>query len=493
MIEERVVKGIPWTLATFAVGKGLAAITVVILARFLSPNSFGLFALATLIVGAAGLFNDFGVGGALIVRHSLDERTLRAALAIMLLAGSSLALALILLAPVAGMVFDTRGLTDILRVLPISLALASPGRFYEYVLQRRLAFRRRLIALTGQAVVFAGVSIIAAAGVGAGVWSLVAGQLAGVTTMSVLMMSLAPAVVVPSLDRGSVRDLLHAGRGFFSQRLLAFTELNVDYLAIGKLLGSIQLGYYSLAYRIAELPYSGITEPVAAATFPGFASMRHRGENLTPAFLAGLQLVALVACPLGAWLSAFARPFVHALLGSKWAPAISTLEVLGIWAAAGQIEGTLGWFYNSAGAAGVNAAISALTLPALAAGVVLAADLGSISSVGWVILAYALVVLVIRAIVADRRLGVAVRRQWSSVRSVVMACGLSWVACRLTADGLESSSTAVVALFVSAVAGFVVYVGALALIEPAVLSRAVRQLKIMVRRSPRLEPLPPSV
>ena len=39
-----------------------------------------------------------------------------------------------------------------------------------------------------------------------------------------------------------------------------------------------QLAYYSMAFRLSELPSFAIAEPVARVTFPGFARMRHAGK-----------------------------------------------------------------------------------------------------------------------------------------------------------------------------------------------------------------------
>ena len=167
-------------------------------------------------------------------------------------------------------------------------------------------------------------------------------------------------------------------------------------MSVGGFLGSAQLGYYSMAFRVAELPYWAITEPVAKVTFPGFARMRHRGESVTASFLSVLRLVALVACPTGVLLSATAEPFTVTVFGSDWLPMIGVLSILGVWGTLNHIEASIGWLMNSVGRAGLNAGTSAATLPAFLLGVILAAMLGDIEIVAWVLLAHVAVSLLIR-------------------------------------------------------------------------------------------------
>ena len=64
-------------------------------------------------------------------------------------------------------------------------------------------------------------------------------------------------------------------------------------------------------------------------TFPGFARALSKGDDIRPAFLSVLRLVALVTCPIGILLSAAAEPFTLAVFGERWEPMIGPLAVLG--------------------------------------------------------------------------------------------------------------------------------------------------------------------
>ena len=301
---------------------------------------------------------------------------------------------------------------------------------------------------------------------GAGVWALVAAQIAGTLVFALTLIVASPYRIRPTFERGTAVTAIREGRGFLAQSGLSFIELNADSMSVGGFLGSAQLGYYSMAFRVAELPYWAITEPVAKVTFPGFARMRHRGESVTASFLSVLRLVALVACPTGVLLSATAEPFTVTVFGSDWLPMIGVLSILGIWGTLNHIEASIGWLMNSVGRAGLNAGTSAATLPAFLLGVILAAMLGDIEIVAWVLLAHVAVSLLIRMVAAAARwLEVPVREQWRAVAAVLLGCAVAWAAARAVSDALTWAAP--LTLIAALAAGAGAYLAVISLVEPA--------------------------
>ncbi|HET6830376.1 MAG TPA: oligosaccharide flippase family protein, partial [Solirubrobacterales bacterium] len=219
--------------------------------------------------------------------------------------------------------------------------------------------------------------------------------------------------------------------------------------------------------------------PVAKVTFPGFARMRHRGESVTASFISVLRLVALVACPTGILLSATAEPFTVTVFGSEWLPMVGVLAILGVWGTLNHIEASIGWLMNSVDRAGLNAGTSASTLPAFLLAVILAATLGDIEIVAWVMLAHVVVSLLIRMYAAARWLGVPLREQWRAVRPALIGCAVAWVAGRAVADAL--SWAAPLTLLAALVAGAGAYLVTISLIEPGVVGRSIAQLRRTLR------------
>jgi lipopolysaccharide exporter len=487
-IEEKALRGIPWTLGTFASSKLITLGTTVVLARLLVPADFGIVALAVLAVGLFNIFSTLGLSGALIQRQDLGERGKGTVLSLLLVQGAALALVLVALAPLAADVFSQPRLTGVLAAMSSIVFVSGFTVFYETVLQRELEFRRRFRVYMIQSLTYAGVAIPLAAS-GAGVWSLVVGQIASTIGYGAALYSLAPYRVRPVFDRAEALSVFRSGRGFLLQGTLAFFEQNTDYIAVGNVLGSTQLGLYSMAYRLSELPNQSISEPVATVTFPAFARMRHRGEDVASSFLSTFRMVALVTCPLGVFLSAAADPFTTAILGDRWLEMIGPLSILGVWAIGRSVDTTIGWLLNSVGEAGLVGTVAAVLLIPLIPALFVAAELGGLDLVAWVMVADTVVALLVMAFLASRRAGIGMREQWRALAPIAIACAITWATVWLVARATDSVSPGV-SLAACVVTWVVSYGGTLSLIQPGLLRDALGGVLRIVGRTPDGTPQP---
>ncbi|MGZ6705502.1 MAG: lipopolysaccharide biosynthesis protein [Solirubrobacteraceae bacterium] len=480
-METKALRGLPWAVMSYAVTKVVALLVTVVLARLLQPSDFGLVALATLAIGTLMIFNDLGLGATLVVRQDLGRRAQGTLLTLMLLMAVVVALVVAALSGVAASALGEPRLQGLLLVLAISVALSGPAWFFDAQLQRELEFRLRFIARSIESGVYAVVAIGLAVA-GAGVWSLVIAQVAGILTSVVVAFLLVPYRVRPAFDREVARDTLRTSRGFLTQGGLSYVQDNVDYLAVGKLLGATALGYYSMAYRMAEVPYYAVADPVAKVTFPSFARMRRRGEDPIPSFLTALRSVALVASPVGIVLSAAAEPFVRTVFGDRWLPMVAPLSVLGLWSAIRPVQFTLMWLLNSferaslAGIIGIGALI--VQLPFL----YVAVTHGTITTVAWVMVGNLALLLVALALAVRQLEHVTLARQWHALRPVVLACGPTWVAAASVAH-VAGESVPLLSLLLSVAAGGLAYVGVVSLLAPGTVRFVARKLRAMRARA----------
>jgi lipopolysaccharide exporter len=477
-MDRRAAREVPWALLTYAAGRGLNVLTTIALARLVSPHDFGLVALAALTIQTISLFNDLGLGAAMITRRDLDEPAMRTMLTLMVGMHVLMTIVIVAFAPVAAELFREPRLTGVMIALAPTVVLAGVSWFQDALLQRELRFRRRFVAQMINSGVYMVVAL-ALGFAGAGVWSIVAGQVAGLLAYSIVLLFLAPLRVRPGFDVAEARAAFAASGGFMLQGALDFLRRNVDYLAVGRFLGARNLGYYSMAYRLGELPYFAIADPVARVSFPAFSRMHHANEDPRPAYLTTLRLVALVACPLGVLLSATADPFTRALFGDTWLPMIGPLTVIGIWAAVRPVQTTAAWLLNSIGRAGSIARVGAVVIVPFIAGVFVAADQGGITAVAWVVLAESAVSCVVVAVLVARHASVTVWEQWIAIWPVAAGCVVSWPVADVvarTAGGLP----ALVALLLAVVAGLVAYAGIVSLVAPGTFPYALRRARGMV-------------
>src|SRR4051794_3853438 len=168
-MEDNAIRGVPWTMLSYALNKVLTLATTVALAHLLAPSDFGLVAYASLALLFLTIYRDVGVGSAMIVRQPLekrDEETTFTIILVVSLVGAALVAAF---SPLIADLLDEPRMAGILAALSTTLVLGAPSWFYEVLFQRELEFRKRFLAMTAQNVVFTPVAV-ALAIAGAGVW-----------------------------------------------------------------------------------------------------------------------------------------------------------------------------------------------------------------------------------------------------------------------------------------------------------------------------------
>lgn len=480
-MEEQAIGGVRWTFLTYAVTRGVTFATTLVLARLLEPQDFGIMALAVLATTAFGLLSEMGLASTLVLRQDLGPRAQGTILSLMAGTGVLVSLLVAALSPLAGRLLDEPRVASVLAALACSLVLGGVNGFHETLLVRELRFRRRFLAQAVQCSSYAAVALMLAI-VGAGVWSLVLGFLVGTLAYGVALVCLIPVRVRPTWDRLTATEALRTGRGFLAQGGLAFMRQNADYLTVGRILGATSLGFYSMAFRISELPSWAIADPTAKVTFPGLARMRSRREEVGPPFLAALRLVALVACPLGVVLSASAHPFIRAVFGERWLPMVAPLAILGLWGALRPVQVTAGWFLNSIGRPVVLARLSAITLLLLVPSLLLAVHLGGITAVAWAMVGEVLVSTLLIARAVQRVGGIPLHAQWTAVRPVCLAVPLTWLAGWSAAEATVGAP-AWAGLGASCVAGLSTYLVLVAVCAPGLLRATAGDFSRLLGRS----------
>ena len=487
-MEEKAIRGIPWTLLAYATNRGLTLATMVVLARLLAPDDFGVVAFGLLAGQLMSYFFTLGLAPTVVIRQDLHPEALGTAL--VLLAALTLVAAGLLagLAPVAADLLDQPGSSGVLAALAVPVALGGVSSFYWAVMQRELQFSRLFVAHAAQVAAFAAVSILLAI-LEVGAWSLVGGQAAGVATYATTLYVLAPYRVRPAFDPASLRPLWRSSRGFMLQGGFSFLEQNADYLVVGSALGARQLGFYSMSYRITELPYLGIVDPVCQATFPGYARMRHRAEDVSGPLFTSLRLISLCALPMGLVLSGAAEPFVNVVLGAKWEPATGLLAILGVWGSVRVLQGTVGWFVNAMGFAsrlGVSyALLLVVSLPLLVVG----ANKIGVKAVAWVMVGNMVVMLGIVFAIAHRQLGIPAGRLWHAVRASVIASVPAWIVARVVSEVADGGPPALV-LAAALVASVGTYFAVVTWAAPGLPREAAEQIARIISRR-RAVPMPP--
>lgn len=293
------------------------------LARLILPDSHGVFDLAWSAVLIAGVLRDAGLSYQLVRDPREPYGT---ALAWSLLSGTVTTLALIAASPLFG-TLDAR-LPAVLAVLaPWVLldGLASVPRVY---FERNLEVGRLVLPELARGATFAAVGITLGA-LGVGVWSFVAGELAGATLLAALLWWRARGCFRLAPRWGILRDLLGRSRYLFAIALAAFTLPHVERYVLGPFVATAMLAQYNKA-RLWGLRLQTIVVPaVQRVLYPALVAYRDRPERSFAAFRLGtVSILAMeVIAAYGLFFNAETL-LVDVLLGPEWRPAVPLARLL---------------------------------------------------------------------------------------------------------------------------------------------------------------------
>jgi PST family polysaccharide transporter len=163
-----------------------------------------------------------------------------------------------------------------------------------------------------------------------GVWTLVAGVLAGQLDVLIISYILAPHRPRLSFNREAARSLLQFGRWIFMFSLIAVMGSSVLRLFITRELGTAELGLYYLAVSLAFLPSEVASQVVGEVTFPLYARLQSNRAQMSKVFRSMFTGVLAVLMPVCALLIALAPDLVQDVLGSKWEGTAPVIRILAL-------------------------------------------------------------------------------------------------------------------------------------------------------------------
>jgi len=300
----------------------------VVLARLLTPADFGIAALTYVALGFAQPLSDLGTAAAVVQRPALTDRHVRTAFTCSVIVGCAIAILVAIVAPIVATVMRDTRVVPVLRALSLGIVLRSAAAIAGALLRRALDFKRLfVIETTSYLAGFAGVAITLAAR-GYGVWSLVWGGLAQILLASAGQLLSARHAMRPLLARRELGDLLAFGLAAAFSSGVNYIALNGDYFLVGRLMGAFDLGLYTRAYLLMNLPHTYAAGIISGVMFPAFAQAQGDLATVRRGFLAVTRLTAMIAAPAMAILAVVAPHLVHALYGPAWTGAIVPLQIL---------------------------------------------------------------------------------------------------------------------------------------------------------------------
>jgi O-antigen/teichoic acid export membrane protein len=366
------VRGGVASVIAYALTFGLQVCSMIVLARLLSPEDFGLQGMVLVVTGFLGVFREAGLSVPSVQRESLTHEQASTLFWINAGIGAVLTLVGAAIAPVLGSFFREP------RVLPVALVSSVAFLFYGLAVQHRALLTRSMrfasLARIDVLAMAAGVSVaIVMAACGFKHWALV-----GMAVVQPFVSLVAVWMAMPWLpgrpSRGSgVGSMIHMGGTVTLNVVVVYVAYNVEKILLGRVWGAEALGLYGRAYQLANLPAQQVISSIGAVAFPALARIQSDGDRVARVFLTGYVIVISILIPFALSCAIFAEEIVHVVLGSRWGATAQLLRLLTPVVLALALVNPFGWLLQATGRVGRSLGMGLLIAPVL----VLAVSIGS--------------------------------------------------------------------------------------------------------------------
>jgi O-antigen/teichoic acid export membrane protein len=385
--KGRAISGVKWTTASTALSTGFYLVQTVVLARLLEPRDFGLMAMAVVVISIAMAYADMGLSSAIVQRQHCSENELSSLYWLNILAGILVFSVIFALSPVIAYFFHEPRVTRMVQLCALTFVIAPIGQQYQLLLQKELHFRPlAIVEVAGRG---SGTAVaIGLALAGAGVYSLVFGQLATSAASSLLLMLRGHRIYRPHLHFAwaDVRSYMRFGLYQMGERAINTLHDNLDKIIIGAWLHAEVLGFYNFAWNLATLPINRINPIITRTAFPLFSRLQEDGALLSRGYFKLLRLLSIVNFPLFLGLCGVSSLAVPIIFGEKWIPAVPLIQIFCLFAVGYSIGNPVGSLVLAKGRADLgfwwNVVVSAIQAVAIA----LSAWRSGVMGVAWTLL-----------------------------------------------------------------------------------------------------------
>jgi PST family polysaccharide transporter len=326
-LKQEAIKGVAWSAVQKWGVRVISFIVMLVLARLVVPEAFGLISYATVFTAFVQIFVDQGFSDAIVQFPKLEREHLDTAFWISVLTGVIFTAASIAASGTISNIFHEPKLVPVIRWLSLMFTISGLSSVQQAILRRNLAFKslstRSLISTFTS-----GIVAVVMAFMGFGVWSLVAKLLTDGVVTVIALWQVSDWRPHFHVSVKHFKDLFSFGINIVGGDFVDYLSVHSDDFLIGYFLGSTILGYYTLAYNLLIVMTDLLVSVPNAVIFPLFSRIQNEPARLKSVFYEVTQLQSIVAFPIFLGVLAVAPETVRFLYGDRWLASIPVVQLL---------------------------------------------------------------------------------------------------------------------------------------------------------------------
>jgi len=324
-LRARALRGGAWLGSASVAEQSARMIRNLILVRLLVPASFGTMAIVLSITSVLQAFTEVGVWSALIQNpRGKEPQYVNAAwwmaFSRSLLIGSCMFFG----APWIGKFYGNTELSGFLRLVVIGQLLEGAMSPMAYIAMKEMKYSRWAKITNGGAILGI-VTTVTLGFILHSTWALVIGTVSESAFRCLLSYIVCPHLPSLALDRDAFRDLFKFTKGMFGLSALNLIFNRADVFVLAKLLPATQLGFYTMAVSLAQVPAGFVANVIAQIMMPAASHVQDDRPRINRLVFQVTAVIALLGLPAVAFAFFCARPLLTILYGHGYAVASSCL------------------------------------------------------------------------------------------------------------------------------------------------------------------------
>ncbi|MPM65906.1 hypothetical protein SDC9_112810 [bioreactor metagenome] len=289
----------------------------ILLARLLTPEEIGLYSVSIALIGIAQVLREFGIGNFLIQVKTLTDDHVRTAFGFSLVIGVTLFLAIFLAAPFAGTFYNDERVVETIRISALNFLVLPFCSISLSLLRRDMKFKK-LVAVTLISTTLGTASTLSLAYMGYGANSMAIGALVTniATGVGTWFVRGDFRLMLPSFV--AWKELLSFGARTSAANMITTISLDINDLAIGRVLGFAPVAMISRAQGLMNLFHRDLMAAVRNVIYPAFSRAHREGADLEAQHVFTVASITVIAWPFYAFTALHSLELLRLLFGSQW-------------------------------------------------------------------------------------------------------------------------------------------------------------------------------
>ncbi len=253
-----------WTLFSTVFGNVIQIISLLLIAKVVGPEVFGVFSFALVLYGFVLIFQDVGIGAFIIKEQNISDCQVRAASHLAIIFGVITFFVFIIVIQ-----FFNKG--DSFQYICYAISLNFPIlglSIANKAMLEKIGDFSKIGKLEACSSAASGIVSLISLYYISGVFSLVALGLVKSIINTLGYVYLYRINIIKRADYSRVGDSIKFSKGVFGFNFFNYFSRNLDKYLISVKLGDYWLGGYSLAYRFLQYPLQLISQVVSRVMFP---------------------------------------------------------------------------------------------------------------------------------------------------------------------------------------------------------------------------------